>query len=104
VWTGYISSVHYSIIADELDPFLFFDHQNVGLHFETWNAGVLGPVTLRGVNSGTWDMSKWKWSYKIGLKGESLNLHTVSGSSSVEWRQGALLAKKQPMTWYKVRE
>ncbi|PRQ42599.1 putative beta-galactosidase [Rosa chinensis] len=30
---------------------------NVGVHFETWNAGVLGPVTLKGVNSGTWDMS-----------------------------------------------
>ncbi|PON85374.1 Glycoside hydrolase [Trema orientale] len=74
---------------------------NVGLHFETWNAGVLGPVTLKGLNSGTWDMSKWKWSYKIGLKGEALSLHTVSGSSSVEWGQGSSLAKNQPLTWYK---
>ncbi|KAJ1433408.1 Glycoside hydrolase, family 35 [Sesbania bispinosa] len=37
----------------------------------------------------------------IGLKGEALNLHTVSGSTSVEWVQGSLLAKKQPLTWYK---
>nr|ACC78255.1 beta-galactosidase [Carica papaya] len=74
---------------------------NVGLHFETWNAGVLGPVTLKGVNSGTWDMSKWKWSYKIGLKGEALSLHTVSGSSSVEWVEGSLLAQRQPLIWYK---
>ncbi|ESW26654.1 hypothetical protein PHAVU_003G137000 [Phaseolus vulgaris] len=74
---------------------------NVGTHFETWNAGVLGPVTLNGLNEGTRDLSKQKWSYKIGLKGEALNLNTVSGSSSVEWVQGSLLAKKQPLTWYK---
>ncbi|KAK7329697.1 hypothetical protein VNO77_23872 [Canavalia gladiata] len=74
---------------------------NVGLHFETWNAGVLGPVTLKGLNEGTRDLSRQKWSYKVGLKGEALNLPTVSGSTSVEWVQGSLLAKKQPLTWYK---
>ncbi|KAI4380756.1 hypothetical protein MLD38_006909 [Melastoma candidum] len=74
---------------------------NVGVHFERWNVGVLGPVTLKGLNSGTWDMSKWKWSYKVGLKGESQELYTVSGSSSVRWAGGSWLAKKQPLTWYK---
>ncbi|XP_061361491.1 beta-galactosidase [Gastrolobium bilobum] len=74
---------------------------NVGVHFETWNAGVLGPVTLEGLNEGTRDLSRQKWSYKIGLEGEALNLHTVSGSTSVEWEQGSLLAQKQPLTWYK---
>ncbi|KAL6224175.1 hypothetical protein ACLB2K_003031 [Fragaria x ananassa] len=74
---------------------------NVGLHFESWNAGVLGPVTLKGLNSGTWDMSRWKWTYKIGMRGEALSLHTVKGSSSVEWVEGPLLAQKQPLTWYK---
>ncbi|KAL1159650.1 hypothetical protein V6Z11_A07G012200 [Gossypium hirsutum] len=74
---------------------------NVGTHFETWNAGILGPVTLKGLNEGTRDISKQNWSYKIGLKGEALNLHTVTGSSSVEWVQGSQLVKKQPMTWYK---
>ncbi|KOM39893.1 hypothetical protein LR48_Vigan04g009100 [Vigna angularis] len=74
---------------------------NVGVHFETWNAGVLGPVTLKGLNEGTRDLSRQKWSYKVGLKGEALNLHTESGSSSVEWIQGSLVAKKQPLTWYK---
>ncbi|XP_020873311.1 beta-galactosidase 12 isoform X4 [Arabidopsis lyrata subsp. lyrata] len=77
---------------------------NVGVHYETWNTGVLGPVTLKGVNSGTWDMSQWKWSYKIGTKGEALSIHTVTGSSTVEWKQGSLVATKQPLTWYKVRE
>ncbi|KAF5481852.1 hypothetical protein F2P56_002471 [Juglans regia] len=74
---------------------------NVGLHFETWNAGVLGPVTLKGLNEGTRDLSKQKWSYKIGLKGEALSLHTVSGSTSVDWVEGSLLTTKQPLTWYK---
>ncbi|KAF7148352.1 hypothetical protein RHSIM_Rhsim03G0232400 [Rhododendron simsii] len=74
---------------------------NVGLHFETWNAGVLGPVTLKGLNEGTRDLTNQKWSYKVGLGGEALSLHTISGSSSVEWVEGPSLAQKQPMTWYK---
>ncbi|CAK9144124.1 unnamed protein product [Ilex paraguariensis] len=74
---------------------------NVGLHFETWNAGVLGPVTLKGLNEGTRDLTKQKWSYKIGLKGEALSLHALGGSSSVEWVEGSLVAQKQPLTWYK---
>ncbi|NP_001280755.1 beta-galactosidase precursor [Malus domestica] len=74
---------------------------NVGTHFETWNAGVLGPISLKGLNTGTWDMSRWKWTYKIGMKGEALGLHTVTGSSSVDWAEGPSMAKKQPLTWYK---
>ncbi|CAJ2649876.1 unnamed protein product [Trifolium pratense] len=74
---------------------------NVGVHFETWNAGVLGPVTLEGLNEGTRDLSRQKWSYKIGLEGEALKLHTLSGSTSVRWVQGSLLAIRKPLTWYK---
>ncbi|KAK8602320.1 hypothetical protein V6N12_052131 [Hibiscus sabdariffa] len=74
---------------------------NVGTHFETWNAGVLGPVTLNGLNEGTRNISNQKWSYKIGLKGEALNLYTIAGSSSVEWAEGSILMKRQPLTWYK---
>nr|AAK40304.1 beta-galactosidase [Capsicum annuum] len=74
---------------------------NVGVHYDTWNAGVLGPVTLSGLNEGSRDLAKQKWSYKVGLKGESLSLHTLSGSSSVEWVQGSLVARTQPLTWYK---
>ncbi|XP_019173472.1 PREDICTED: beta-galactosidase-like [Ipomoea nil] len=73
---------------------------NVGPHFERWNAGVLGPVSLSGLNEGTKDLTKQRWSYQVGLKGESLSLNTISGSSSVEW-EASLLAKKQPLTWYK---
>ncbi|XP_052183251.1 beta-galactosidase-like isoform X2 [Diospyros lotus] len=74
---------------------------NVGLHFETWNTGVLGPVSLGNLNEGTRDLTKQRWSYKVGLRGEALNLHSLGGSSSVEWVEGSSLAKKQPTTWYK---
>ncbi|KAL5973631.1 hypothetical protein ACLOJK_030285 [Asimina triloba] len=72
---------------------------NVGTHFETWNAGVLGPVMLNGLNDGRRDLSWQKWSYKIGMKGEALQLHSISGSSSVEWASSVV--PKQPLTWYK---
>ncbi|KAH6779078.1 beta galactosidase 1 [Perilla frutescens var. hirtella] len=74
---------------------------NVGLHYESYNEGVLGPVTLKGLNEGTRDLTKQRWSYKAGLRGESLSLATLTGSSSVEWVQGSLLSQKQPLTWYK---
>ncbi|KAM7275179.1 hypothetical protein ACFE04_017045 [Oxalis oulophora] len=74
---------------------------NVGVHYETWNAGVLGPVTLKGLNEGTRDLSKQIWSYKIGVKGETLGVNTLTGSSSVDWIEGSLLAMKSPLTWYK---
>ncbi|GLT47818.1 hypothetical protein SLA2020_214800 [Shorea laevis] len=75
--------------------------QNIGTHFEKLNVGILGPVTLRGLNSGTWDMSRWTWSHKIGVEGEALGLYSVHGSSSVNWAAGKLLARSQPLTWYK---
>ncbi|WOK95772.1 beta-galactosidase 2 isoform X1 [Canna indica] len=71
---------------------------NVGEHFETWNAGVLGPVTLNGLNEGRRDLTWQTWSYRIGMRGETLNLHTLSGSSSVEWQKAS---HNQPLTWYK---
>ncbi|KAL9689475.1 hypothetical protein QQ045_009861 [Rhodiola kirilowii] len=74
---------------------------NVGPHFEMWNAGVLGPVALHGLNEGKRDLTWQKWSYKVGLKGELLDLHSLSGSASVEWVDDTLMATSQPLTWYK---
>ncbi|KAG9151014.1 hypothetical protein Leryth_003135 [Lithospermum erythrorhizon] len=74
---------------------------NVGPRFETWNAGVLGPVSLTGLNEGRRDLSWQKWSYKVGLKGEALSLHSLTGSSSVEWIESSFVAREQPLTWYK---
>jgi len=39
--------------------------QNIGPHFETWNAGVLGPISLNGLNEGRRDLTWQKWSYKV---------------------------------------
>ncbi|KAG9130072.1 hypothetical protein Leryth_012825 [Lithospermum erythrorhizon] len=74
---------------------------NIGTHFEKQSAGVLGPVTLTGLNEGTRDLTKESWGYKVGLEGESMNLGTTAASSSVEWGGGSSLAQKQPFTWYK---
>ncbi|RDX81515.1 Beta-galactosidase 1 [Mucuna pruriens] len=74
---------------------------NVGPHFETWNAGVLGPISLNGLNEGRRDLTWQKWSYKVGLEGEILSLHSLSGNSPVEWIQGSLVSRRQPLTWYK---
>nr|ACG29716.1 beta-galactosidase precursor [Zea mays] len=71
---------------------------NQGTHYETWNVGVLGPVTLSGLNEGKRDLSNQKWTYQIGLHGESLGVQSVAGSSSVEWGSAA---GKQPLTWHK---
>ncbi|KAG2612450.1 beta-galactosidase 9-like [Panicum virgatum] len=71
---------------------------NQGTHYETWNVGVLGPVTLSGLNEGKRDLSGQKWTYQIGLHGESLGIYSAAGSSSVAWG-GA--AGSQPLTWHK---
>ncbi|CAL5394093.1 unnamed protein product [Camellia sinensis] len=72
---------------------------SVAVGLPTWNTGVLGPVTLKGLNEGTRDLTKQQWSYKSS---ENLKLQTLDGSSSVEWAEGSLLATKQPLTWYKL--
>ncbi|KAM7482640.1 hypothetical protein LguiB_007223 [Lonicera macranthoides] len=75
---------------------------NNGLHFETWNTGVLGPIVLNGLDQGKTDLSWQKWSYQVGLKGEAMNLVSPSGISSIEWTRGSLVAQQQkPLTWYK---
>lgn len=42
--------------------------QNVGPHFEMWNAGILGPVNLNGLNEGRRDLTWQKWTYKVCTK------------------------------------
>ncbi|KAG6709429.1 hypothetical protein I3842_06G132200 [Carya illinoinensis] len=75
---------------------------NNGPHFETRNTGILGPVVIHGIDQGNRDLSWHKWSYKVGLKGEAMNLCSPNSISSVDWMQGSLVAEKQqPLTWYK---
>ncbi|WOH04301.1 hypothetical protein DCAR_0623710 [Daucus carota subsp. sativus] len=75
---------------------------NIGLHFENWNTGILGPVSLHGVDQGKRDLSLQKWTYMVGLRGEARNLVSPSQSSAVEWVGGSLYNRgQQPLTWYK---
>lgn len=71
----------------------------------------MAEMVVQGLSSGTYSsfsliarisMLKHHLTYQIGLKGEALSLHSLSGSSSVEWVQGSLMAQGQPLTWYKV--
>ncbi|GLT57976.1 hypothetical protein SLA2020_309060 [Shorea laevis] len=74
---------------------------NVGLHYETWNTGIQG-VVLNGLDQGNKDLTWQKWSYQVGLKGESMNLVSPSQDSSVDWSRGSLAAQNnRPLTWYK---
>ncbi|GMH17475.1 hypothetical protein Nepgr_019316 [Nepenthes gracilis] len=73
---------------------------NVGPHFETWSTGILGPIVLHNVNQGGKDLSWQKWSYQVGLKGETMNLDSPNGASSVEWIQSSGQSY-HPLTWYK---
>ncbi|XP_071685526.1 beta-galactosidase 3-like [Rutidosis leptorrhynchoides] len=75
---------------------------NVGTHFELRDTGILGPVLLDGLNHGTVDLSRSTWTYKVGLNGEMVNLHSPNGISSVEWSRVSLLNRfRQPLKWYK---
>ncbi|XP_050228465.1 beta-galactosidase 5-like [Mercurialis annua] len=75
---------------------------NIGLHYETWKTGVLGPVLLQGLNQGKKDLASQKWSYQVGLKGEAMNLVSPNGASSVDWIQGSLVSNQgQALKWHK---
>ncbi|KAL5780565.1 hypothetical protein ACOSQ2_011302 [Xanthoceras sorbifolium] len=75
---------------------------NVGLHFETWETGIRGPVLLHGLDHGNKDLSWQKWSYQVGLKGEAMNLVSPNKDSSIDWTQQSLPTQgQQPLTWYK---
>ncbi|ESW04192.1 hypothetical protein PHAVU_011G074300 [Phaseolus vulgaris] len=73
--------------------------QNYGAFFETWGAGITGPVILKGLKNGTsLDLSSQKWAYQIGLKGKDLG---PSSGSSGQWNPQSTLPTNQPLIWYK---
>ncbi|KAH9321654.1 hypothetical protein KI387_016293, partial [Taxus chinensis] len=75
--------------------------QNYGSFFDTWGAGITGPVKLKGFNGGDKDLSSQQWAYQIGLKGEQLQFYTGENSATAPWTSGGNLPKNQPMLWYK---
>ncbi|XP_052194669.1 beta-galactosidase 3-like [Diospyros lotus] len=75
---------------------------NNGFRFETRKTGVLGPVLLNGLDSGRKDLSWKNWSYKVGLKGEAMNLASPNGISASDWvKESTVAQKNQSLTWYK---
>ncbi|XP_020214604.1 beta-galactosidase 8 [Cajanus cajan] len=73
--------------------------QNYGAFFDTWGAGITGPVILRGLKNGsTIDLSSQEWTYQVGLKHEDLG---PSSGSSGQWNSKSTLPTNQPLTWYK---
>ncbi|XP_017982619.1 PREDICTED: beta-galactosidase 12 [Theobroma cacao] len=52
------------------------------------------PRNIESPYSGIWDMTRWRWSYKVAVEGEALSVYTFEGSSS--WYK-----VKKPLTWYK---
>ncbi|KAL5570602.1 hypothetical protein UlMin_027177, partial [Ulmus minor] len=75
---------------------------NFGLHYETWQTGIRGTVWLSGLDQGKYDLTRQKWSYQVGLKGESMNLASSHGTSSVDWLRGSLAVRTQlPLRWHK---
>ncbi|XP_012842780.1 PREDICTED: beta-galactosidase 3 isoform X2 [Erythranthe guttata] len=76
---------------------------NNGMHYENWAVG-LGLVELNGLDQGKKDLSSQTWSYKVGLRGEMMNLVSPDKDSSVEWTQmSAITQNQQPLRWYKYR-
>ncbi|KAK7341805.1 hypothetical protein VNO80_24744 [Phaseolus coccineus] len=73
--------------------------QNYGAFFDTWGAGITGPVILKGLKNGSsLDLSSQKWTYQIGLKGKGLG---PSSGSSGQWNSQSTLPTNQPLIWYK---
>ncbi|KAH9321651.1 hypothetical protein KI387_016290, partial [Taxus chinensis] len=75
--------------------------QNYGSFFDTWGAGITGPVKLMGFKDGEKDLSSQTWIYQIGLKGEKSRLYKGKSTHNAQWATGEQMPKYKPMIWYK---
>ncbi|XP_030524028.2 beta-galactosidase 13-like [Rhodamnia argentea] len=71
------------------DSGAYLEHRFAGVH----------AVTLKGLNTGTLDLSLNGWAHKVGLDGEKLRVYTQGGSHRVQWAKAKGLG--QSLTWYK---
>ncbi|XP_057492737.1 beta-galactosidase 10 [Actinidia eriantha] len=74
--------------------------QNGGPFYEWVGAGLIS-VHINGFSNGPKDLSKYTWTYKIGLEGEHLGIYKADGLNSVKWVSTSVPPKEQPLTWYK---
>ncbi|CAH9137509.1 unnamed protein product [Cuscuta epithymum] len=77
--------------------------QNYGPFFDMAEVGISGPVEIigrKGDETITKDLSSHKWSYTIGLRGESLKLFSNESRFASQWQSDNLPINTK-MTWYK---
>ncbi|CAN1770982.1 Beta-galactosidase 3 [Linum perenne] len=70
-------------------------------HLYEWDPAGLTSVKIEGLNNQTMDLSTYDWTYKIGMQGEKLAIHSPGSMSSVNWTATPNVPKMQPLTWYK---
>ncbi|KAL8156741.1 hypothetical protein AgCh_001734 [Apium graveolens] len=72
--------------------------QNNGAHM---GKRLTGPDTLviKGLNTGTLDLTQNNWGHEVGVGGEKLQLYTEEGAQKVKWGPDTGLGT--PTTWYK---
>ncbi|CAN6479316.1 unnamed protein product [Victoria cruziana] len=75
--------------------------QNYGAFFDKRGAGITGPVTFMDIQSHTIDLSKKRWTYQVGLKGEKQGLSGNSDTSDSQWISSSDTPINQPLIWYK---
>ncbi|RZB80061.1 Beta-galactosidase 8 [Glycine soja] len=100
IWTENWSGCrHFTLVFGKNTIDLLSLTVGLQLFFDTWGAGITGPVILKGLKNGsTLDLSSRKWTCKVGLKGEDLGL---SSGSSGQWNSQSTLPTNQPLIWYK---
>ncbi|GFY91332.1 beta-galactosidase 10 [Actinidia rufa] len=69
--------------------------------FYEWVGAGLTSVQINGFSNGPKDLSKYTWTYKIGLDGEHLGIYKADGLNRVKWVSTSVPPKEQPLAWYK---
>ncbi|XP_052182584.1 beta-galactosidase-like [Diospyros lotus] len=77
--------------------------QNYGPYFDTIASGVPGPVEIvgkKGDETIVKDLSRHKWTYKVGLHGEEKKLYRLDSRHASKWQADNLPVHRK-FTWYK---
>ncbi|KAI3443528.1 hypothetical protein Pfo_000193 [Paulownia fortunei] len=77
--------------------------QNYGPRFDLIQTGLPGPIEIigrKGDESIIKDLSRHKWSYKVGLKGLENELFNDDKKFAAQWQSENLPINRR-MTWYK---
>ncbi|XP_024031423.1 beta-galactosidase 9 isoform X1 [Morus notabilis] len=75
--------------------------QNYGALLEKDGGGFRGQIKLTGFRNGDIDLSKFLWTYQVGLKGEFLKVYAVEENEKSEWTDFTPGADPSIFTWYK---